>query len=1386
MKERILALGLPAAVVSLGIGVGWWSSKSGLISQQTWFHLWPLLVAIGFLALSVGALIIGARRWLLPMGVGFIVQLTGWFFLLGQVFESAWEPFIYTLLAVGLVVFGMLGFWLFATLRARKLEKNIVDGVAGAEGVDAQKIAEIRKNMLQALTMLKRAGLGRNAIYELPWFLVIGRSQAGKTVAIKNSGLGLPVKKDRVKGVGGTHTCDFFFTNDLIFLDTPGAWVTEGAGEEGQSHWVELLRLLRKYRGRRPLDGLVVVVPADDLLTRSEEDLEEQAANIRQVVDCLHEELRFRFPVYLVVSKSDLVEGFIDFFRGLPAQRRGEIVGWSHTDPNQGDPERLIPRGFKRLVQRLQAYRLEMMARIASVTRARKLFFFTEEMKSLERPLTVMASVLFEPDQFHEQPVFRGFYFTSGTQGEGTPMGRAMAKLAETLGIHPSQPEAATAEEEPKRSYFLLELFRTLLLGDQGLVSRTAVSWWRMRRDTMLVAFSPAIIAVLIFLTSLLSFGLNSCSYGRIQARTPQIVSELSAYATPLRGRRVLEAFQATDELKSYHRTLTGPTLWNRFWGMRRPGELADQTLAMFRREFEHVILRPTLEEIEEFSLDPGNSCTDRVDVLYSVVYLRLGYRWEEADDLKGLDGFWDLSPEIVSEVRENLLWQFAYLKNNTPPGRTLLPGLSLAKVADSIAQECRDQGPGSALDGFRKFQQECSDLPSNYQTTQCGVLLTKLFRAPAEDYAKLERHLAGLEKGLYELAEVEPQAEAALSTIRTISLEEGAEEQMDESECLRQFEEDLLPAVQDFMDQDSLIEECRTAWTTSNKDDLKALEVISNQNKKLEEKKIELINKVGKFEAYCADVLGESFVIDVNALNNFSYELRRITCTDKITYVRPEEPKPIVAPKRVTTGSRPVARKPKKEPLTLLAIGKRPAYTVSSWNTRWENEWERGLKLADLSSPDARDSARDNVLGLIRNYADSYRRAWEHYLEEVTVQPRGGASVPGWLESLADTKEFNRVLDPALDAIATDKSKVPPEFDYLSRNMGDLEGLDGFVARDLPTYRDGLRQIASDLRKCEKDAAFLTRYRQQITSRAPENGIVSLKRWVRKSAGQNLVDGKLENLLLNPVLEAESYALSPNLTLMQWDDLQTQFAAVSTNYPFTTEGADDLVGIKDMIALFGGRSGIVPVLRGAIEPGSVSTDAERWLTRASGMTGILFEEDSDDLLPYTLKISVEGFTFEPPELEKDFLVREVEIHLGEGVDWSWKDSEPDKKLKTMQIDLVGDTTSELSYIAAWVSERKGMLGRAFTKNYKDPERYKAAEAEGHWAPLRLIDAGAADGLSGEGSTFDLTYEIEVPYKRKQPGKLMLNLRVNADGLPELIWMMKNGLPKPPETLAGP
>ena len=63
--------------------------------------------------------------------------------------------------------------------------------------------------MEDALATLKRTGRSSaSALYDLPWYLIIGPPGAGKTTALVNSGLKFPLAGDTaakaVQGVGGT------------------------------------------------------------------------------------------------------------------------------------------------------------------------------------------------------------------------------------------------------------------------------------------------------------------------------------------------------------------------------------------------------------------------------------------------------------------------------------------------------------------------------------------------------------------------------------------------------------------------------------------------------------------------------------------------------------------------------------------------------------------------------------------------------------------------------------------------------------------------------------------------------------------------------------------------------------------------------------------------------------------------------------------------------------------------------------------------------------------------------------------------------------------------------------------------------------------------------
>ena len=106
----------------------------------------------------------------------------------------------------------------------------------------------------------QRAG---HSLYDLPWYVFIGAPGSGKTTALLNSGLKFPLGqrggKAAVRGVGGTRNCDWWFTDEAVFLDTAGRYTTQDSDAASDSDgWREFLALLRKYRTRRPVNGIIL------------------------------------------------------------------------------------------------------------------------------------------------------------------------------------------------------------------------------------------------------------------------------------------------------------------------------------------------------------------------------------------------------------------------------------------------------------------------------------------------------------------------------------------------------------------------------------------------------------------------------------------------------------------------------------------------------------------------------------------------------------------------------------------------------------------------------------------------------------------------------------------------------------------------------------------------------------------------------------------------------------------------------------------------------------------------------------------------------------------------------------------------------------------------
>ena len=141
----------------------------------------------------------------------------------------------------------------------RVLRRQSDDAVLAANPNARTEVAALRQRLLTAIDTLKTSKLGKTkgkaALYELPWYMIIGHPAAGKSSAILNSGLTFPFSdkgKSSIQGVGGTRNCDWFFATEGVLIDTAGRYSTQ---REDRPEWLEFLKLLKKHRSRAPVNG---------------------------------------------------------------------------------------------------------------------------------------------------------------------------------------------------------------------------------------------------------------------------------------------------------------------------------------------------------------------------------------------------------------------------------------------------------------------------------------------------------------------------------------------------------------------------------------------------------------------------------------------------------------------------------------------------------------------------------------------------------------------------------------------------------------------------------------------------------------------------------------------------------------------------------------------------------------------------------------------------------------------------------------------------------------------------------------------------------------------------------------------------------------------------
>jgi type VI secretion system protein ImpL len=413
---------------------------------------------------------ITASRWFIPVICFLLFSLLIYF--AGPYFNFAGYFFLASLSSRFIIILLVLFIYLIVQFikyhRQMKKQQNLVKDITEEDGLNDiinSESAELKSKFDEAFNMLKNKKGRQNSLTDMPWYMIIGSPGSGKTTLLSNSGLQFPLFNElgnqAVQGVGGTKNCDWWITQDAVLLDTAGRYSSQDSHQKAdQTGWNNFLGLIKKYR-RKPISGLIVSFSMSDLMTMNEYEMSQHILQMKKRIAEVNDFFKTRFPVYIVITKSDMLAGFSQFYETFSHKEREQAFGITFDKNNsiQGNLLTHFSQEFRQLTQSITRRQWHRISLERDPNRKSLIYSFSDQFSSLKPTLDSIVGNLAKVDEGLTSGIVRGVYFTSGTQS-GAPIDRIIAKVSSAFGL---KNKAKALWNNDQRSYFIKELLQQVI-----------------------------------------------------------------------------------------------------------------------------------------------------------------------------------------------------------------------------------------------------------------------------------------------------------------------------------------------------------------------------------------------------------------------------------------------------------------------------------------------------------------------------------------------------------------------------------------------------------------------------------------------------------------------------------------------------------------------------------------------------------------------------------------------------------------------------------------------------------------------------------------------------------------------------------------------------------
>jgi len=489
---------------------------------------------------------------------------------------------------------------------------------------------------------------------QLPWYLVLGYAGSGKSSLLSRANLSfIDAEHAPRKVADDIYPHVWHFAKEGVFLELPlHNPQDEPLADESKplidkdrllEQWGSflsvLLKFIRRYRGKSRLNGVVVAIDLPDLLFRTDEKNVTQQAGLKSILNRTYRTLKTQAPVYLMLTKCDLIAGFREFFADVSKEDRDQMWGIAFPKApfaDKGQAVAYFKKEFDLLIDKLHARLLQRLEMERHTDHRALISYFPQQIQLCKQ--TLIDFIVQD-----ESAQLRGIYFSSSLQ-EGMPADLLMHTLSGKFDLNRKEPFNSLPQ---KKSYFIRQFFMDIVLPEADLALHSP--YWQRRN--MLTYRMSWVAAGLFLMLGVVSF---SHSYVSNNRNLDKLAEYLPAYQQAANeflptDKALVDTFPLLATLKNIQSIFNQTYYWSGWLELYEPFKIRNKINAVWEKTLSLILMPRVALRIEALLQE------DKLDaeVLYQALkgYLVFGVN-------SVVDREW-LKPPIAYDLSNTLPDQF-------------------------------------------------------------------------------------------------------------------------------------------------------------------------------------------------------------------------------------------------------------------------------------------------------------------------------------------------------------------------------------------------------------------------------------------------------------------------------------------------------------------------------------------------------------------------------------------------------------------------------------------------------------------------------------------------------------------------------------------------------